>query len=554
MLVFLTLLSCADTVGGGGGLPDPPPEEPEETIEFELKTVSNPLIRADTPDPSVIRMGKAYYMVSTTMYFSPGAPIMKSYDLVNWKLVNYVYDVLEDIPRMNLEETWNASETDVRIGDYGRGQWAASLRYHNRQYYVCFRSNTTAKSYFFTTGDIEKGPWRRTEIAAGGFHDPSLFFEGGMVYVVHGYGTTRITELRPDLSGVLEGGLDKVIVSSPDVASGTNFEGAHIYKLWGRYYLFLISWPSGGKRSQLCYRADSLEGPWEGKVVLSSGLGTRSAGVAQGGIVSTPKGDWYGFLFQDRGAVGRVPVLVPVHWGDDGWPVFGVDGVTPETLEMEVQKDFEGNIVVSDDFDAATLPLAWQWNHNPDNANWSLSVRPGFMRITTGRVSPPTQYAGLNAAPIYFARNTLTQRTFEPAGAASVAVEVDGMKDGDVAGFAAFQYIYGFAGVTMEDGQKYVVMRCAPNNNGVETEQARVPFSGGRVYFKIACEFPRDQAAFYYSGDGADWQALGTPLTLSFQTKHFTGYRFALFYYAARTPGGHVDFDYFRLENDTGDV
>jgi beta-xylosidase len=232
-----------------------------------------------------------------------------------------------------------------------------------------------------------------------------------------------------------------------------------------------------------------------------------------------------------------------------GWPVFGVDGTAPETLEMEIQKDFEGNIVVSDDFDTTTLPLAWQWNHNPDNTNWSLSARSGFMRITAGRLRPPAQYAdAAGATPIYFARNTLTQRTFEPANEASIAVEVDGMKDGDVAGFAALQYIYGFAGIAMEDGQKYIVMRCAPNNNGVEIERARVPFSGSRVYFKIACEFPADRAAFYYSTDGVNWQTIGTPLALSWQMNHFTGYRFTLFYYATQTPGGHADFDYFHLE------
>ena len=253
-------------------------KEEEEPIEMEWKTISNPLILADAPDPSIIRVGKTYYMVSTTMYFNPGAPIMKSHDLVNWKLASYVYDVLEaDVPQMNLE-----SADANRIGDYGRGQWATSLRYHNGAYYVCFRSNTTSKNYFFQTKDIEKGPWQRSEIGGGGFHDPSLFFENGRVYVLYGHGETRIRELKPDFSGVLEGGLDRQIVAQPDVAGGTNFEGAHLYKIKGVYYLFLISWPSGGKRSQLCYRADSLEGPWEGRVVLSSGLGTRSAGVAQG--------------------------------------------------------------------------------------------------------------------------------------------------------------------------------------------------------------------------------------------------------------------------------
>lgn len=59
-------------------------------------TFDNPLIWADVPDPDVIRVGDVYYMSSTTMHINPGVPIMRSYDLVNWEIVNYVYDVLAD--------------------------------------------------------------------------------------------------------------------------------------------------------------------------------------------------------------------------------------------------------------------------------------------------------------------------------------------------------------------------------------------------------------------------------------------------------------------------
>ena len=46
----------------------------------------------DVPDDDVIRVGDTYYMVSTTMFFSPVAPIMKSKDLANWEICNYVFD------------------------------------------------------------------------------------------------------------------------------------------------------------------------------------------------------------------------------------------------------------------------------------------------------------------------------------------------------------------------------------------------------------------------------------------------------------------------------
>ena len=68
----------------------------------KIKKRKNPVIFADVPDMSMIRVGDTYYMSSTTMHMSPGVPIMKSKDLVNWKLVNYAYDTLVDNDAMNL--------------------------------------------------------------------------------------------------------------------------------------------------------------------------------------------------------------------------------------------------------------------------------------------------------------------------------------------------------------------------------------------------------------------------------------------------------------------
>ena len=111
----------------------------------------NPIIFADVPDNAIIRVKDTYYMSSTTMHMSPGLPIMKSTDLVNWKLVNYAYDTLADVDALNL-----VSGKD----SYGRGSWASSLRYHNGKYYVTTFSQTTDRTYVFSTGDIEKGPWK----------------------------------------------------------------------------------------------------------------------------------------------------------------------------------------------------------------------------------------------------------------------------------------------------------------------------------------------------------------------------------------------------------
>ncbi|VDG73945.1 beta-xylosidase [Clostridium carnis] len=297
----------------------------------------NPFIWADVPDNDVIRVGDAYYMTSTTMHMNPGVPIMKSYDLVNWKIVNYVYDVLDGDDEQTLTNGEN---------EYGEGSWASSLRYHDGTYYIAFSSNSTGKTYIYQTEDIENGPWKHSTIDRL-FHDMSLLFDDDdRVYMVDGSGDIHITELISDATAIKEGGLDKTIIKDASLLAGSNVgllaEGAHIQKINGKYYVFLITWPTGGSRQELCFRADSIDGDYEGKVVLNYN------GIAQGGIVDTPDGDWYGMLFRDSGPVGRMPYLVPVTW-EDGWPIFGVDGKVPEDtgIKLDLSKT---NIVSSDEF------------------------------------------------------------------------------------------------------------------------------------------------------------------------------------------------------------
>jgi beta-xylosidase len=307
----------------------------------------------------------------------------------------------------------------------------------------------------------------------------------------------------------------------------------------GKYYLFNIVWPRGGMRTVLVHRADKITGPWEGRVAL------QDKGVAQGSLIDTPQGEWFAYLFRDYGAVGRIPYLVPVKW-EDGWPVLGVDGKVPDTLDLPARETGSGGIagiVTSDEFSRSpgepAFPLAWQWNHNPDNRYWSLTQRPGFLRLTTGRVD----------ADFLSTRNTLTQRTFGPESAAIVAVDVSNMKDGDCAGLALLQKNYGSVGVKTEAGVNYVVTVNA--GTGQPSEAARVPLRQSTVYLKAECDFRNetDIARFFYSLDGQAWMPIGTELKMRYTIPHFMGYRFGLFNYATKSSGGFVDFDYFRLSD-----
>ena len=518
---------------------------------------SNPVIFADVPDIDFIRVDDAYYMVSTTMHMSPGCPIMKSYDLVNWEIVNYVFNTLDDADNLALRNGEHS---------YGKGQWAASIRYHNGIFYVGFLSYSTGKSYIYYTKDIENGKWDRF-VFDEGFHDMSLLFdEDGRVYIIYGGGDIWCVELEKDLSAV-KPETKRKIISDAGLTPGCLAEGAHAYKINGYYYIFIITWPSGGRRTQLCYRSKSLDGDWEMKVILDDNLGFRNDGVAQGGIIDSVDGNWYCLLFQDHGAVGRLPVLMPMTWEDD-WPVVGIDGKAPKTAEIPVKGMERKGIVTSDefinsqivrpyhsfadsleaagenDYNGSNLLPEWQWNHNPDNRLWSLTEREGYLRLKTGTV----------CRSVTQARNTLTQRTFGPECSAYIRLDVANMKDGDVAGLSAFAERYGYVGVKMENGKKYIVMARYDDNDSVEKEfeKERTELAGNEVFLRVDCDYNNaaDKAYFYYSLDGESWTKIGDTLQMNYYGLHFMGYRYAIFNYATEQAGGYVDVDYFRVGNE----
>ncbi|WP_245706059.1 glycoside hydrolase 43 family protein [Catalinimonas alkaloidigena] len=492
----------------------------------------NPILHADVPDLSMIRVGDTYYMSSTTMHMSPGVPIMKSTDLVNWELIGYAYDTLADQDDLNL---MNGKST------YGRGSWASCLRHHNGTFYVSTFAQTTGKTYIFSTKDPEQGPWQVASFAPS-YHDHTIFFDDdGKVYMIWGGGTLRMVELKSDLSGVKEG-TERVLIENANAPAGPNIglnaEGSQLFKVKGKYYLFNIVWPKGGMRTVLIHRADQITGPYEGRVAL------QDKGVAQGGLIDTPAGDWYAYLFRDYGAVGRIPYLVPVTW-QDGWPVLGIDGKVPDTLEgLPATKGLIPGLVHSDEFTRKkgepALPLVWQWNHNPDNEHWSLTGRKGFLRLTTGRVD----------TTLMLVRNMLTQRTIGPECAGTTALDVSHLKEGDRAGLALLQQKYGWVGVKYENGRKSLVMVNAESGRAEEAQQ--VPFDQKTVYLRAVCDFRdrRDVATFFYSLDGKTWTRIGNELHMEYTLPHFMGYRFGLFTYATQTPGGYADFDYFRITDE----
>ena len=321
-------------------------------------------------------------------------------------------------------------------------------------------------------------------------------------------------------------------------------EGAHIYHIGDWYYVLVIDWPAGGVRTETCWRSRTLLGEYEPRTLLQGKFDGRQDGVAQGAIIQSRRGDWYAMMFQDHGAVGRIPTLQPVTWVD-GWPVLGDDTVPVKEFEVNLRPDGEDYVWASDEFDAAELALVWQWNHKPLDGCWSLAERPGWLRLTTGQL----------ATGVPDARNTLTQRTFGPQCASTVLLDASGLNPGDFAGISAFQSSRADIGLRRTaEGLELYAQQELPQR-GPDRTVARVsrellcePAAAPQVQLRIRYDFDADQAWLAYSWDGAAWTELDTPLQMRFSLDYFTGYRTGLFCYSTQTLGGHADFDWFHQE------
>lgn len=520
----------------------------------EMKQAINPLTRLDYPDPDVIRVEDTYYMVSTTMYFMPGCEILRSYDLVHWEHAAYVYDVLDSTEGQRLEGEKNI---------YGKGMWAACLRYHKGIYYICFVANDTHTTYLYKAPSIE-GPWEKSTIE-GFYHDCSLLFdEDDRVYIAYGGKEIHLLELEADLRGPKKGGLHRIVVTD-EGHPGLGYEGTHFYKINGKYYLFFIhSLRDQWKRVEACFMADSLEGEFVGGDVLNDDMGYLNQGVAQGGIVDTPEGNWYAVLFQDRGAVGRIPVLLPIHWEKD-YPVFGVDGRVPQEFPVTSTRPEYGytSLVQSDNFksdvelekvpratdrvvknvacDTFGLKSCWQFNHEPELCLIERDGQKGNITIRTNKLCQKLTQAS----------NTLTQRMSFPVCETEVTLDVSELQEGDYAGLCALQGCYAMVAVTRRKGKLWVEMlACCEDGQTKETreclrEQVELHTTDLRLRMRAEFQDMRDMVGFSYDvGEG--YERIGSDHKLYFRLDHFTGCRAGLFMYSTQIFGGSVKFSEFK--------
>jgi beta-xylosidase len=509
-------------------------------------TYQNPILFADYSDPDVIRVGPDFYMVSSSFHFMPGIPILKSSDLVNWKIIGHVF------PRLDIDPAY-----DMQNGNrYGGGCWAPAIRYHNNRFYVYFP--TPQEGIFMSSAARAEGPWDPIVpvIAKKGLEDPCPFWDDdGSAYLIHslkGAGPLILHRMSPDGKTVLDDG--KIIVK--DAANLANLEGPKLYKRNGYYYIFAPCW-GVASGAQAVLRSKNIYGPYDFKIVLSQGS-TRINGPHQGGYVETPSGQGWFLHFQSRGAYGRILHLEPVTWLDD-WPVMGEpnpsdqQGWTPkppspdaitgqgapgpvgQPVPVHPKPDVaQGPIQIpqtSDEFDGPDLGLQWEWNHNPVDDHWSLTERPGFLRLKA-----------LPATNLLDARNTLTQMLADPALDATTLLDTKGMAENQKAGLCMLCRDPSWIGVTQTQGQRHIVFYAS------KKETIGPELSQNTIQLKVSIA-ANETASYSYSLDGSTFIPLGSPAKIMFSW--WKGARIGLFTFntdPSATNAGLADFDWLHYQ------
>ena len=531
-------------------------------------TFTNPLFYDEFSDPDVIRVGDDYYLAGTTMHTVPGLVILHSKDLVNWENISYCFD------RFDFDDDQFSLKNHKEI--YGQGIWAPAIRYANGQFYVF--SNINGKGLQCYTAKDIRGPWEHHNMQ-GNIYDLSVLFDDdGKIYAIHKYGEVHCTELKPDMSGPIEG-TDRVIIPE---GNGVG-EGHHMYKIDGMYYLISTDYSPNGRT--LCSRSKSIWGPYETRVISAdetygyNGVGRTTVprgekyrigsdgakfGVSpaspdatgcdnahQGGIVQAKDGTWWALLMQDFHSIGRTVCLMPITW-EDGWPMIGLKGnlgraprtwFKPDTklgcyAIGEEPQPMRAPYDRNENFNGKQLGRVWQWNHNPDDKMWSL---------TGGRLR-------LNAMPaeqLMWARNTLTQRVIGPKSIATVELYTKGMKDGDVCGLGNINVPCSWIGI-VKDG-KSQTLRAFDQMTNTTVSEPLDAFSG-KIWLRCIGDYDNNKAQYAYSVDGKEFKTLGAEMPLTYQLITFQGSRHALFAYNIKEKnGGYAEFDNFTVEEPMAD-
>lgn len=513
-------------------------------------TYRNPILNADYPDVDIERAGDTYYLITSSMHYAPGMTIAESRDLVNWRLIGHVFEKLTWHPRYHWDQMRGSAF----------GVWAGDLAFHDGTWF-CYFIDAKHGLYVSTAKDI-RGPWTeaRLMLARENWTDPAVFWddETRQAYLICNYGKTpELKDTHESETRLFRMAWDGLSLADEGkgIYRGPGVEAAKIYKRGGTWYIFLIKWmphPGTGHRDrkQLVLRGPSPYGPFEERIVMEMGNGVNRP-ACQGALVQAPDGSWWYShqLVQEdersggrKGGAsygGRPQHLIPVRW-EDGWPVMGTDpdGNGIGNTVLHHKKPIDGFPITApqtdDSFDAPVLGPQWQWHHNPKDSHWSLTERPGWLRL---KASVPVAQGGFwNAA------NTISQRLMGTTrGEATAKLDLAGARPGMRAGFCHHSGQFVLLGVRVgPDGER----RLEFNHNGKIIDCPEIP--GDTLFIRTTIVGP--MARYAFSLDGTTWSDFGPEFPLIFD--RWKGDRLGFYCWNDTAEAGHLDIDWFGYDYD----
>ena len=405
---------------------------------------NNPVILSDYSDPDAIRYKDTFYMIASSFNHTPGVPVLKSKNLVDWKLIHYVFD---ELPFQRYSKVC-----------HGDGAWAPSIRYHNGLFYAIVPFPDEG-IFVSSCTDIEKGDWSKPWclFESNGVIDPCPIWDNDKCYLVVGFAKSRIGfnsmlgvyEVTPDLKTKLT---DYKIVFDGHYTQPT-IEGPKFYKKNGYYYIMA---PAGSVKTgwQVCLRSKNIYGPYEEKIVMMQGA-SKTNGPHQGALVELEDSRWIFLHFQDMKAYGRVVHLQPVEWIDD-WPVCGkigdklLPGIPFEVCDYIIDKSSDYFIPVSDEFQGKELSLIWQTPANK-TGHW-YDVDNGLTLYCT--YFDKETYDALNLTPNAFLTK-IALYSFK----VTTKLKLSLIHEGDEVGLCYMGSAYAYVCIKRKDNQNYVQLR-----------------------------------------------------------------------------------------------
>ena len=411
----------------------------------------NPIILQDFSDPDVIRKNDNFYMVASSFNHTPGVPVLKSKNLVDWKIIGYVF---EELPFERFKDVF-----------HGEGAWAPSIRYYNGLFYVVIPFPDEG-IYVASCTDIEKGDWSKPWclIPGKGLIDPCPIWKDGKCYLVIGFAKSRIG--FNSCLGLYEVSLDlkqKISDTYTIIYDGHNMnptiEGPKFNERNGWIYIMA---PAGSVKTgwQVCLRSKNIYGPYEPKIVLMQN-DSNVNGPHQGALIELKNDEWAFIHFQDCKCYGRITHLQPVKWIND-WPICGevkdelLAGTPVLKYDYLINKKSNYKIPTSDDFTSDKLSYIWQTPANK-TGDW-YKLDNGL--VLNCYYHNQKAYASLNMTPNLF----LTKIAFESFNA-STLVDIKLINDGDELGLCYMGASYAYICIRRINGINHLQIKKGEFNN-----------------------------------------------------------------------------------------